>query len=69
VSGWCFRRNWSCQDASASEISNFKSLLKTCIQAAVDIGFVDVFVLPHNDIRGGWHPQLPEALVGWETCT
>jgi hypothetical protein len=26
-------------------------------------------VLPHNDIRGGWHSQLPEALVDWETCT
>ncbi len=65
VSGWCFRREWSCRDASAWEISNFKSVLKTCIQEAVNVGFKTIVVLPHNDIRGEWRRRRRRPRPGW----
>jgi hypothetical protein len=35
--------------------------LKACIQAAVNKGFRDIYVLPHNDIKGAPKPLLCSA--------
>jgi hypothetical protein len=49
-------QDYQCNPVSNDAIKQFSDDVAACAQAAIDAGFKEIHLLPHNDIKGG-RPQ------------